>query len=497
MLNPTLLTMMFIGVVLFGIGMSVLAQTSYSVPPIPAGWAIGLVLTVLGASIDVSGILAIFVIRKKVRQWSMISFVGVAFLALGIRSILENPFELPPCPCNPGFYGDRCLPCPPCDAENSNGCDDGALGSGECDCKLGFAGPTCSVCTETFEGLRCDKCRRNWSGEQCDQCAVGYAGSNCDRCDVGWITETDFAGTLCRKCEPGRYGLYCDLCPDCTKHDSLAVCRDNEFHDNNNYDPSVCTATADTCTNDFDCSSHNCRGQCVVGVVTDGTLCSNDEDCQSGFTCDFKTCCVEERYGDGTCECKRNGYEGPLCEPCPGFDNIYSSSICGGHGTCSAVYVGTGEEREYSHLKCECVPEGLEPFPAWTGETCNCLKEREDQETCSECADGAYGPNCDRCPGGSGISQCSSHGKCSDGISGDGTCDCDVDITFGGLGGWGGTSCSACHSGDFYGDRCETCPGIMMVGCHTSSFLATLPGSGNCITSCGPKTCNTDNGICE
>ena len=59
MLNPTLLTMMFIGVVLFGIGMSVLAQTSYSVPPIPAGWAIGLVLTVLGASIDVSGILAI------------------------------------------------------------------------------------------------------------------------------------------------------------------------------------------------------------------------------------------------------------------------------------------------------------------------------------------------------------------------------------------------------------------------------------------------------
>ena len=486
---------MFVGVVLLVMGFSMISRTTYIIPPIPAGWILGVLFIILGFSLDIAGFLAINVIKKRKKLWTVGLFVGGSMIGLGIRNIINNPLELPPCPCLPGFFGTFCLPCPNCGV-HSEGCNDGGEGNGECPCNRGWAGEICDRCAETFEGLRCDECKRGWDGVDCDRCYPGYTGPNCDRCDVGWIPEEDFFGALCRTCEPGRYGGYCELCPLCTTHDSLAVCKDNVYHEENVYDSSKCTVTANICTDRYDCTSLNCRGTCVNGDITNGFTCETHNDCETGYTCEFKTCCLEERLGDGTCDCGRNGYWGPLCEPCPGFDGIYSSSICGGHGTCAAAYIGSGADEEYSHLKCECVPDGIAPYPAWTGETCSCLKDTESQTTCSECANGNYGPNCDTCPGGGGISQCNKHGKCADGLEGDGTCNCDVDIKFAGLGGWGGDSCGECHSGDFYGKRCETCPNIMMVGCHTDSFLATLPGSGNCIKSCGPKVCNTDNGIC-
>lgn len=496
MLDQTLVFMTIMGIFLILFGISVLAQTTYSIPPVPVGWLIGVIFCIIGSSIDISGLLAIVVVKKKIRSWIYGIVFGTTVLVLGIRNIIRNPFELPPCPCDPGYYGINCLPCADCGI-HSEGCIDGVYGSGECVCDMGWAGTTCSVCADTFQGADCNECKRGWDGEECDRCYPGYVGPNCDTCGEFVVAEEDFLGTLCIKCKPGHFGPYCKACPDCTKHDSLATCKDNDYHETNFYDATSCTETATTCTTNFDCPTHNCRGKCVSGIITDNQLCQSNDDCDEGFDCEFKVCCAEERYGDGTCDCGRNGYAGPLCEPCPGFDGIYSSSICGGHGTCAAAFVGSGSEESFSHLTCKCEPEGLEPYPAWTGETCNCLKDTEDQTNCTSCADGAYGPECDVCPGGAGISQCSFHGECADGVSGDGTCDCDVDITYKGLGGWGGNSCSDCHSGDFYGDRCETCPNIMMVGCHTADFLATLPGSGNCIKSCGPKICNTDNGICE
>ena len=483
-----------IGFFLIIFGISILAQTTYSVPPVPVGWVVGVVMVVVGSSLDLSGALSILVVKKKVRQSIFSVVFGTTIVVLGIRNLINNPYELPPCPCDPGYFGRNCLPCPNC----ANGeCFDGTDGSGECLCDNGWAGATCSVCADTFEGASCDRCKRGWDGDKCDVCYPGYEGSNCDSCEDGVVTEQDEKGVLCVSCKPGHYGIFCEPCPDCKVHDPLGFCKDNAYHEANFYDAQSCTETSTTCSTNLDCPSKNCRGKCVSGIITDGTLCQSSEDCLEGFECEFKTCCAEERYGDGTCECGSNGYSGPFCEPCPGFDGVYSRTVCGGHGTCMAVYVGEGIDRSYSHLKCECASVGVDPFPAWTGPTCSCYKETSQELNCTSCADGAYGPDCVTCPGGAGIAQCSYHGTCSDGISGDGTCDCDVDITFGGLGGWGGASCSSCHSGDFYGDRCETCPGIMMVGCHTSSFLATLPGSGNCITSCGPKTCNTENGFCE
>ena len=496
MLDRIILFVSTIGLFFTLFGISVLYQTSYSVPPIPAGWLIGVIMCIIGTSVDMTGLLAIFVIKKKIMTWIYGVTFGTTILVLGIRSIIINNFELPLCPCNPGFYGAECLPCPNCSIY-SELCDDGAEGTGDCICKKGWAGKTCSICADTFAGPTCSECKRGWDGPDCNICSHLYIGPNCNQCKVNVLVEEDEQGILCERCEPGSYGPLCISCPVCTTHDSLAVCKDNDYHETNVYNSELCTETPTLCSDNFDCDSHNCRGKCVFGFLTDNTICETTDDCAEGFTCDFKTCCAEERYGDGTCDCGRSGFAGPFCEPCPGFDGIYSSSICGGHGTCTATY---NDNSLFSGLTCDCAANGFEGNGEWTGEICSCLKTNVNSSNCTACADGTFGPNCTPCPGGAGISQCSYNGKCEDGVTGDGSCNCNVDISYKGLGGWGGDSCSNCYSNDFYGNKCETCPNIMVVGCHTTTnVLAFLPGTDkkSCIQSCGFKTCNTNTGFCE
>lgn len=498
MIDQTIIAIVFIAIVLLVIGINMIMSSAYTMPPVPAGWVVGLVMTNVGASVGLSGTIVVGIFQKRRELWTVATLLGLYVVGMGIRNLVIYPLELPVCPCPSNTYSKACLPCPACDPVHSEGCNEGSEGNGECVCKIGWAGPTCSVCDTTFTGINCDECKRGWEGLECDRCSPPYTGKNCDQCKEGWITEGDIYGTLCRRCKPNRYGAYCEVCPNCQEHDASAVCKDNDYHEMNTYDPSKCTLTANTCTDNYDCASFNCKGQCTIGSITDGTFCETSTDCLPGWECEYKSCCLEDRYGDGTCQCNQNGYMGDLCEPCPGFDGIYSSSICNGHGFCAAVYVGTGSEATYSHLKCECTPEGPEPFPAWTGETCGCLKNHPDDTSCSKCANGAFGPQCDQCPGGGGVSQCNGNGVCSDGKDGDGTCECYVDISFNGLGGWGGNSCDACHSDDFYGNKCEACPNSMLVGCHTSTNLAPFPGvDGTCISSCGEKVCNVDTGICQ
>ena len=84
-------------------------------------------------------------------------------------------------------------------------------------------------------------------------------------------------------------------------------------------------------------------------------------------------------------------------------------------------------------------------------------------------------------------------------MSGVGTCECDIDVKFGGIGAFKGASCGECLSDDFYSDQCKVCPNLKVVGCPAGGFLATIPGSGGnqCIMSCGSKQCNTDTGVCQ
>ena len=211
-----------------------ISSSSYSVPPVPAGWAIGVVFTDVGAALALSGAIVVKLFKVRQRLWTVVGILGLCIVGLGVRNIILSPLELPACPCLPGYYGSTCLPCPPCGI-HSEGCNDGSEGNGECPCDMGWGGVTCSVCAETFAGTECDECKRGWDGLECDRCYPGYTGVNCDRCDVGWVPESDDNGVLCRTCEPGRFGGYCKLCPDCTEHDTLAVCKDNAYHEANTY----------------------------------------------------------------------------------------------------------------------------------------------------------------------------------------------------------------------------------------------------------------------
>ncbi|XP_072234103.1 stabilin-2 [Leuresthes tenuis] len=72
--------------------------------------------------------------------------------------------------------------------------------------------------------------------------------------------------------------------------------------------------------------------------------------------------------------------------------------------------------------------------------------------TTPACCKGFYGPDCTPCPGGF-QSSCSGHGKCMEGIAGNGSCICEANFR--------GSRCQYCSSSDKYGPNCDrTCPCI-------------------------------------
>jgi hypothetical protein len=475
-----------------------MAGLDYPSPPFPAGYMVGMACIALGGGVTI-GSSALAVRQQKgtqLPQWIVIAVLGAGLAAYGITEIVKHPLELPDCPCPTNYYGAYpCIPCPQNFAGVCNGrgvCDDGNIGTGDCYCDVGWDGENCDECAPTFQGGQCNECTRGWDGPTCDQCYPGYSGPDCDQCAEGWIPETDSLGTLCRTCETGRYGGYCTVCQDCQKHDPNGQCKDNQWHLENIYNAALCTPDGSTCSNKYGCDSFNCKGLCVIGDETTGQVCEFSGECFPG-ECQFKQCCLEARHGNGHCECGSIGYLGEDCQACPGFDGVYSNTICTGHGTCAAQYAGN----TYIGLACECTPDGVMPFPAWTGHTCSCLKNTATDNDCSKCATGSFGTQCTSCPGGSGISQCNMHGRCDDGTQGQGTCTCDIDVKYGGLGAFKGEACEACLSGDFYGGSCKTCPNLQVVQCIPGLNLTEIPGVGSCIQSCGDKTCNNNTGFCQ
>lgn len=497
-----------LGVLSTATGFILINTSDYGAPPVPSGFVVGMILSVLGLAVAISSItlLTHAKITWNKRQFYILNLVLAAMLlGLGVRTLLVHPFETPNCPCPANTWGRSCTPCTCVNGK----CDDGGEGTGVCLCDLGWGGKDCDICAPTYEGEECDKCIRGfWKPlEGCKECYPPYSdGPNgaCSQCSPGFETESDDLGLLCRRCLPSHYGGYCKFAntTQCQQDgDSLAFAKDNIFQTTNVYTGNTCTPSGQSCETVYDCeggsgNSYNCKGQCVKDDETDGVLCEHDLECQTGFSCQYKVCCLEKKVADGTCECGRSGYvfDGTTCKKCPGFDGTYSASICSGHGTCAAAYSGDVNSAEIVGLTCVCAPQGTEPFPTWSGESCGCLKESEDGP-CVECWDGFFGPTCEACPGGAGISQCNMHGVCNDGLEGDGTCTCDVDVKYRGLGAWKGDSCNACANSDFYDDdRCWPCPNFQVVACNanTNPFLPN-----QCTSSCGSKTCNTNTGFCQ
>ncbi|KAG8439430.1 hypothetical protein GDO86_005587 [Hymenochirus boettgeri] len=63
-----------------------------------------------------------------------------------------------------------------------------------------------------------------------------------------------------------------------------------------------------------------------------------------------------------------------------------------------------------------------------------------------KCCRGFYGPDCRPCPGGF-KNPCSGNGECADGMTGNGTCICDI--------GFSGADCRRCLDSNKYGPRCD------------------------------------------
>ena len=76
--------------------------------------------------------------------------------------------------------------------------------------------------------------------------------------------------------------------------------------------------------------------------------------------------------------------------------------------------------------------------------------------TCSDCRSGYSGADCQQeCRGGS-CNECNGHGVCNSGYSGDGSCECDQNVTSRGY--WSGAACEDCKEG-YFGEECDnSCP---------------------------------------
>ncbi|MGB0592589.1 MAG: calcium-binding EGF-like domain-containing protein, partial [Myxococcota bacterium] len=92
--------------------------------------------------------------------------------------------DAPPAPCDPGFFGPGCAPCPgdgaPCSMHGT--CDDGLTGTGECTCEPGWAGPGCAEDIDECADAPCQNggtCTDGVASFTC-ACAPGYEGETCE-----------------------------------------------------------------------------------------------------------------------------------------------------------------------------------------------------------------------------------------------------------------------------------------------------------------------------
>ena len=317
--------------------------------------------------------------------------------------------------CPIGKYGSGCaFTCPGYDAAGPTACsghgtcDGGTQGSGMCVCNAGWAFSDCSGQCPIYNSVICaghGECSS--STAQCS-CASGYATSNCARACPGLGTANGVCSSH-GSCSEGASGT--------------GVCTCNLGYAGENCDLTCAGGASSPCTfhglcqSDASCRCHNTS---ILGYWT-GADCSS---CVTGFY---------GQYCNGTCP-KTNGLQ------------------CAGHGECT-----------YS-VTCSCNDNAIQGY--WA------------EPNCSACKPNYYGAQCTlQCPGGACFA-CSFHGDCSDGISGTGLCTCYSNST---TGYWTGARCGDCTA-NYYGTQCKSfCPNVGGVVCNGKGRCSDgVRGNGTC-----------------
>eukprot|EP01012_Entosiphon_sulcatum_P030297 TRINITY_DN3729_c0_g1_i6.p1 TRINITY_DN3729_c0_g1~~TRINITY_DN3729_c0_g1_i6.p1 ORF type:complete len:6116 (-),score=439.75 TRINITY_DN3729_c0_g1_i6:64-18258(-) len=453
--------------------------------------------------------------------------------------------------CLTGYFGVTCLrECPggaanPC---NSHGqCDMGITGAGSCTCyknaTVGYwTGNECSSCLSGYYGRQCDlTCLGLVGGVGCSGhglCSDGQIGTGTCACTPGWATSN--CSVECPKSPAGTYCSGHGTCSDGATGNGLCTCTTEAGF-------GMWTGTrCSLCISGY--YGANCSSICPGGVKDQ---CSGHGSCSNGTS------------GTGKCACDF-GYTGNDCSlTCPGFSSV-TNSVCNSHGTCltdgtclcatSSTYgFWSGDQCQdcllgFSGRSCDkaCPLHPTTQMPCSGAGTCvdgKCIacKDGTCGTACEKqgsdcagftCADGFFGPNCNKtCPGGSGSAACSGKGTCDDGPTGSGTCTCST--------GYAGTSCQIlcpggasnpcslrgtcnatsgsciCESG-FAGNACSiSCPSVLGLVCAGNGVCSDgSTGNGSCTCksgyggiSCekqcpGGATCNghgtcDSNGTCQ
>jgi hypothetical protein len=214
------------------------------------------------------------------------------------------------------------------------------VGQDTCNCTTGFSGDQCNTTTTCF-GI-------NYNNNTV--CSEHGTCTDTDTCSC----ETDYYGTNC--------SVHCNVATSCSNH---GTCSEN-----------VCTCTegyyGDKCQNEYiKCfgisadnsdvcyGNGNCTGQntcvCDIGYYPDNN-CSLKVQCNS-VDFDSNNVCSENGNCDvstATCDCN-HGYGGQdcseyICNDLLSVTNI--STVCGGHGICSAPNVCNCTEG-YSGTYCD------------------------------------------------------------------------------------------------------------------------------------------------
>lgn len=220
----------------------------------------------------------------------------------------------------------------------------------------------------------------------------------------------------------------------------------------------------------------NCATCVQQNASCDVTTACGASGCPSGYTQINSTSCAIflrsyqcRRFGTvGTSQCSTcpAGRYGPSCAPCPTFNG----QVCGGRGTCSDGYYGSGQ--------CTCFTGSNGPLCQYTNQTtCNGHGTANYDGSCS-CSTGFAGASCNACaPSYFGYPSCK-YCNASTTCSGAGTCDaqgncvCNANRT--------GASCSVCAT-NYYGyPACTYC--VASSTCNNHGFCNAV---GGCVCNSG------------
>ncbi|XP_068162494.1 stabilin-2 [Antennarius striatus] len=216
--------------------------------------------------------------------------------------------------CCPGFFGERCEPCPgptdrPC---FGNGvCGDGTNGTGACRCHGGFNGTACETCQSGRYGVHCDQECRCKNG----RCNDGLHGDGACVCDVGWrgiLCEEKIQSTADELCGPVR----CHSSANCIigLEGSHCLCAAG-FEGNGTFCRTVdpCAVANGGCSPDAVCKrTRPGRRECVCssGYHGDGLICIGINPClERRGGCHDNADCIHVGPNKTSCAC-RHGFHG-------------------------------------------------------------------------------------------------------------------------------------------------------------------------------------------